>query len=125
MDLRVHITLSFFFSINGLNPMRESLAYDVSKAGLDMVTKQYALELGPHQIRVNSLNPTVVLTDMGIEHWSEPTKAARHKSLIPMGRFCELQECIDPILFLLSDHSTMINGTTIPIEGGELSNIAV
>ena len=105
--------------------MRECMAYNVSKAGLDMVTKQYALELGPHQIRVNSINPTVVLTDMGIEHWSEPTKAARLKSGIPMDRFCEVQEVLDPILFLLSDHSTMINGTMNPIEGGLLSNIAV
>ena len=105
--------------------MRECLAYNVSKAGLDMVTKQYALELGPHQIRVNSINPTVVLTDMGREHWSEPTKAARLKSGIPMGRFCEVQECLDPILFLLSDHSTMVNGTMNPIEGGLLSNISV
>ena len=105
--------------------MRDCLAYNVSKAGLDMVTKQFALELGPHQIRVNSVNPTVVLTDMGNRFWSEPTKAAPMKSLIPMGRFCEVKECIDPILFLLSDHSTMVNGTMNPIEGGLLSNIAV
>lgn len=99
------------------------MAYNVSKAGLDMVTKQYALELGPHQIRVNSVNPTVVLTDMGREHWSEPTKAAKLLLGIPMGRFVELQECIDPIMYLLSDHSKMVSGTLNPIEGGLMSNI--
>lgn len=110
-------------SVNGLNAMRECMAYNVSKAGLDMVTKQYALELGPHQIRVNSINPTVVLTDMGREHWSEPTKAAKLLLGIPMGRFVELQECIDPIMYLLSDHSKMVSGTLNPVEGGLMSNI--
>ena len=54
-------------SINGLNPMRECMAYNMSKAALDMMSKQFALELGPYKIRVNSVNPTVVLTDMGRE----------------------------------------------------------
>ena len=105
--------------------MRECMAYNVSKAGLDMVTKQYALELGPHKIRVNSVNPTVVLTDMGIEHWGNPDKARKLLSGIPMGRFLQVQECIDPILYLLSDHSTMVSGTINPVEGGLLSNISV
>ena len=115
----------FCFSILGVNPTKCSMAYNVSKAALDMVTKQFALELGAHQIRVNSVNPTTILTDMGVENWSEPERAERLKSLTPMGRFCEARECVEPIMYLLSDHSTMVSGTTNPIEGGLLSSIAV
>ncbi|XP_045162353.1 L-xylulose reductase-like [Mercenaria mercenaria] len=112
-------------SINGLNPMRECMAYNMSKAALDMMTKQFALELGPHKIRVNSVNPTVALTDMGKEFWSEPVKAGKLKGHTPLGRFAEVQECVDPIMYLLSDHSSMVTGTMNPIEGGLLSNISV
>ena len=111
--------------MNAVCAMKNVLAYDVSKAALDMVTKQYAVELGPHQIRVNSVNPTVLLTDMGREHWRDPARADRLKSLTPMGRFCEVHECVGPIMYLLSDLSTMVNGAAHPIEGGLLSNIAV
>lgn len=112
-------------SINGLNPMRGCMAYNMSKAALDMMTKQFALELGPHNIRVNSVNPTVALTDMGIEFWSEPVKAGKLKGHTPLGRFAEVSECVNPIMYLLSDYSSMVTGTMNPIEGGLLSNISV
>ena len=111
--------------MNSVNPMAHIMSYNVSKAALDMVTKQFALELGPHQIRVNSVNPTVLLTDMGIEHWSEPVKANRLKSLTPLARFCEVRECVEPIMYLLSEHSSMVTGTSHYVEGGLLSNIPV
>ncbi|KAL4220811.1 hypothetical protein ACF0H5_019079 [Mactra antiquata] len=109
-------------SINGINPMGEYMAYNVSKAALDMVTKQYALELGPHNIRVNSVNPTVIQTDMTMEHWIDPTKLI---DATPLGRFCEVHEAVNPILYLLSDYSSMVTGTINPVEGGLLSNINV
>lgn len=112
-------------SINGLNPMRECMAYNMSKAALDMMSKQFALELGPHNIRVNSVNPTVSLTDMGIEFWSEPVKAGKIKGHTPLGRFAEVHECVYPIMYLLSGYSSMVTGTMNPIEGGILSNISV
>ena len=112
-------------SINGIKPMRECMAYNVSKAALDMTTKQFALELGQHKIRVNSVNPTVIMTDMGKEHWGKPGKADMLLLQTPLGRFGEINECTDLIEFLLSDNSTMITGTTNPLEGGLLCNISV
>lgn len=112
-------------SINGINPMRECLAYNMSKAALDMMTKQFALELGPGNIRVNSVNPTVAMTAMGIAFWSEPVKSGKLKEHTPLGRFAEVEECCKPIMYLLSDCSTMVTGTVNPIEGGLLSNIRV
>ncbi|XP_052798324.1 D-erythrulose reductase-like [Mya arenaria] len=111
-------------SINGLNPMRECMPYNLSKAALDMMTKQFALELGPKKIRVNSVNPTVALTDMGREFWTHPPeKGDLLRSHTPLGRFAEVSEVVQPIMYLLSDCSSMVTGTVNPIEGGLLSNI--
>ncbi|XP_034049600.1 L-xylulose reductase isoform X2 [Thalassophryne amazonica] len=65
--------------------------YCATKAALDMLTKVMALELGPHQIRVNSVNPTVVMTEMGRMGWSNPEKAKTMISRIPLGRFAVIK----------------------------------
>eukprot|EP00123_Amoebidium_parasiticum_P016481 comp23451_c0_seq1/m.39130 comp23451_c0_seq1/g.39130 ORF comp23451_c0_seq1/g.39130 comp23451_c0_seq1/m.39130 type:complete len:245 (-) comp23451_c0_seq1:245-979(-) len=93
-------------------------AYCASKGALDQLTRVMALELGPHKIRVNAVNPTVVMTDMGRIGWSDPAKAAPMLSRIPLGRFAEVVDVVDPILFLLSNESQMLNGVTLPIDGG-------
>lgn len=95
-------------------------AYSISKAGVDMLTKSLSLELGAEgrSIRVNSVNPTVILTKMGRENWSEPAKAQPLLDKIPMKRFGEVSEVIEPIVYLLSDKSSFINGTQMLIEGG-------
>ncbi|KAG8041316.1 hypothetical protein G9C98_002304 [Cotesia typhae] len=80
-----------------------------------------ALELGPHNIRVNAVNPTVVLTAMGKLGWGDPEKARSMTEKIPLGRFAEVDEVIDPIVYLLSDRSSMINGVALPIDGGFLA----
>lgn len=94
--------------------------YSASKAGVDLLTKSLALELGAtgKNIRVNSVNPTVILTKMGRENWSDPIKSKPLLDHIPMKRFGEVHEVIDPILYLLSDKSSFINGTSMLIEGG-------
>ncbi|XP_014237482.1 L-xylulose reductase [Trichogramma pretiosum] len=92
--------------------------YCASKAALDMLTKVMALELGPHNIRVNTVNPTLVLTAMGRAHWSDPAKANSLRVKIPLGRFAEPEEVVDSIVFLLSDKSSMTTGTGVTIDGG-------
>ena len=98
----------FTSSITGLNPMKGILYYDVSKAGLDMVTKQFALELGPHQIRVNSVNFTVVLTESIEQCYLDFQSTKNVKAITPLGRHCPLKESTKPIMYLLSDHSAMV-----------------
>lgn len=105
-------------SLASLRALANHSIYSASKAAVDGLTRAFALELGPRNIRVNSVNPTVVLTKMSIRNWSEPTKAEKMKSRIPLHRFADMNEVSDPILFLLSDQSTFINGHTLPIEGG-------
>ncbi|XP_075231134.1 L-xylulose reductase-like [Lycorma delicatula] len=95
--------------------------YSSSKAALDMLTRVMALELGPHNIRVNCLNPTVVMTQMGRLGWSDPVKSEGMLSKIPLHRFAEVDEVVNAILFLLSDKASMITGVTLPIDGGFLA----
>nr|XP_054393393.1 L-xylulose reductase isoform X2 [Pongo abelii] len=92
--------------------------YCSTKGALDMLTKVMALELGPHKIRVNAVNPTVVMTPMGQAAWSDPHKAKTMLDRIPLGKFAEVEHVVDAILFLLSDRSGMTTGSTMPVEGG-------
>jgi len=56
---------------------------------------------------------------MGAEFWnSDPAKADKMKARIPLGKFAEPKDVVDGIIFLLSDSSSMINGITMPIDGG-------
>lgn len=101
--------------------LRDHAVYCATKAALDMLTKMMALELGPYQIRVNSVNPTVVMTEMGRIGWSDPGKAKAMTSRIPLGKFAEVEDVVNSILFLLSDKSAMTNGVTLPVDGGFLA----
>lgn len=105
-------------SLAGLRALANHSIYSASKAAVDAFTRAFALELAPRNIRVNSVNPTVVMTEMSRTYWSEPTREETMKSKIPLHRFAELNEVTDPILFLLSDKSSFINGHLLPIEGG-------
>ncbi|XP_076447030.1 L-xylulose reductase-like [Babylonia areolata] len=97
-------------------------AYCSSKAAVDSLTKVMALELGPMKIRVNSVNPTVVMTDMGRKHWGDPKKSGPVLARIPLGKFVEIEDVTNAVLFLLSDKAAMINGTTLTVDGGLTCN---
>ena len=79
----------------------------------------FALELGPNGIRVNSVAPTVVKTDMTKS--ADPTRAIPLLNRTPLGRLAEVDDIVKPVIFLLSDKSDMINGHHLPIDGGYLA----
>ncbi|CAH0719380.1 unnamed protein product, partial [Brenthis ino] len=101
--------------------LKDHTIYSGSKAALDAVTRAMALELGPYGIRVNAVNPTVIMTAMGKIGWSDPDKANAMLSKIPLGRFGEVSEVTNVVLYLLSDKASMINGVELPIDGGFLA----
>ncbi|XP_031574974.1 D-erythrulose reductase-like [Actinia tenebrosa] len=101
--------------------LQDHTLYCSSKAALDMLTKMMAFELGKHKIRVNAVNPTAVMTDMGRLAWSDEAKAGPLLNRIPLGRFAEEEEVVNAILFLLSDKASMISGALLPVDGGLLT----
>ena len=93
-------------------------SYGASKGGLNLLTKVMALEWGAYNIQVNAVCPTVILTAMGIENWSDPVKAEPMLDKIPLRRFGQPVEVADLVLFLASPASDLITGETILIDGG-------
>lgn len=67
--------------------LQDHIVYAGTKGALDIMSRIMALELGPYNIRVNCINPTVVMTDMGRVGWSDPAKADSMLSKIPLHRF--------------------------------------
>ncbi|KRT83928.1 dehydrogenase, partial [Oryctes borbonicus] len=101
--------------------LQDHTVYCATKGAVDAFTRACALELGPHNIRVNSVNPTVIMTAMGRLGWSDPAKANPMLEKIPLRRFGEVKEVVDAVLYLLSNRSSMITGTCLPIDGGFLA----
>lgn len=105
----------------GQRALQDHTVYCSSKSAVDMMTKMMALELGPKGIRANAVSPTVVMTDMGRVGWSEPAKADPMRARIPQGRFAEVEDVVNAIVYLLSDESDMVNGTLLAVDGGFLA----
>jgi 3alpha(or 20beta)-hydroxysteroid dehydrogenase len=99
-------------SIAGLVGFKNRAAYAAAKWGVQGLTKTSALDLGPYNIRVNSVHPGSVKTPM-------TAGLKRGLGQIPLGRAAEVQEISDLILFLASDESRFMTGANLAIDGGE------
>ena len=97
-------------------------AYCASKGALDGLTRAMANELGRRGIRVNAVNPVVTLTPMAEKVWSAPEKSGPMLARVPLGRFVQPVEVARVIAFLLSDAAAMVNGVSLPVDGGFLVN---
>ncbi|MGV0877276.1 SDR family oxidoreductase [Martelella sp. FLE1502] len=108
-------------SIAGHRGFTEHLCYAASKAGLEGATRVMAKELGPHNIRVNAVAPTITLTELAVEAWSDPAKSEPMMVRHPLGRFAEADHIAASIAMLLSDDCAMVTGAVLPIDGGFLA----
>ncbi|MGQ9843349.1 MAG: SDR family NAD(P)-dependent oxidoreductase [Spirochaetota bacterium] len=93
-------------------------AYGIAKAGIEMMTKNLALELAPFNVQVNAVAPGIVRTDFSKPFWSNDAIHDMIVKNIPMGRIAEVDEVVHPVLFLASSGACYITGQTILIDGG-------
>lgn len=91
-------------------------AYCASKAGLLGLTRVLAAEWGGRGVTVNTVSPTVVLTDLGRAAWANE-RGVRHQAEIPTGRFATPEEIAATVLFLARD-TGMVNGADVRVDGG-------
>jgi len=108
-------------SVAGPRPYANLLAYCVSKAAVDALTRCAALDLAPHGVRVNAVNPGVVVTELHTVTSAVadyPAFLERSKQTHPLGRPGSPEEIAATILFLLGEDSGWITGATVPIDGG-------
>jgi len=108
-------------SVAGLRPYAGLLSYCVSKAGVDMFTRCAALDLAPHGVRVNAVNPGVVVTELHTVTGAIPDYPGfleRSKGTHPIGRVGRPEEVASLVLYLLGDDAGWITGTCCSIDGG-------
>jgi NAD(P)-dependent dehydrogenase (short-subunit alcohol dehydrogenase family) len=103
---------------------RGSFPYSMAKGGIAMMTKELAVEWARHGIRVNAIQPCQFLTPGLRARLDDPALGAiRDKFLsgIPLNRLGEPHEMVGPVMFLVSDASSMVTGVLLPVDGGNLA----
>jgi NAD(P)-dependent dehydrogenase (short-subunit alcohol dehydrogenase family) len=98
-----------------------SVSYPVSKAGLRALTQSMAHELAQDGVRVNAIAPGTFATAMTEATRFNPERSERFLTRIPMGRYGEPEELVGPVVFLASDMSSYVTGTTLVVDGGYLA----
>ena len=96
----------------------ERAVYCASKHALEGMTKSMAIEWGPYGIRVNTLCPTFIRTELTASTFADPEKERWIKSKIKLGRIGEVEDVMGGVVFLASDASAMVTGTHLLIDGG-------
>ena len=114
-------------SVNGLQSFGGCSSYCASKAAVDMLTKCAAIDLAPYKIRVNSVCPGVVVTELqkrgglteeGYAAFQERSKTVTHPLAIPRGELAQPEDVANLIVFLASDRAKWITGDNVKIDGG-------
>ena len=109
-------------SVTGLRSFPGVLAYCVSKAGVDQLTRCAALELAPQGVRVNAVNPGVVITEIhkrgGMSEEDYEKFLEHSKTTHPLGRVGNPKEIAELVCYLASEKASWITGATYQIDGG-------
>lgn len=107
-------------STNGLRGEALEAHYNAAKGGVVLLTKTMAIELAPYGIRVNSVCPGFITTDLARESGMTEDEITAYKHKIPMGRSGHPDEVASAFLFLASDDASFITGTELIVDGGQI-----
>jgi NAD(P)-dependent dehydrogenase (short-subunit alcohol dehydrogenase family) len=105
-------------SMNGVVPGPNAGAYGATKAGVALLTRQMALEWGPHQIRCNAVAPGLIDAGMSEPIYADDDIRRQRAARVPLGRLGTAMDVARAVLFLLSDEAAYINGTELLVDGG-------
>jgi NAD(P)-dependent dehydrogenase (short-subunit alcohol dehydrogenase family) len=105
-------------SVSGLVGTPGRAAYGATKGAIDAATRSLAMELGPEGIRVNSVAPGVVDTQLWAKNKTIPGVIERVEQQTPLGRWAVPEDVADVIVFLVSDAARFVTGETISADGG-------
>jgi len=105
-------------SVHQVIPWAGHVNYASSKGGINMMMQSIAQELAPHKIRVNSIAPGAIKTSINRAAWDTPEAEAKLLKLIPSGRVGEGDDIAKAAVWLASDDSDYVNGTTLFVDGG-------
>jgi NAD(P)-dependent dehydrogenase (short-subunit alcohol dehydrogenase family) len=109
-------------SIEGFRGIPGGVIYGAFKAGITGFTQSLAVELGPEHIRVNTIAPETTDTEqVQVTKWTNPKYRSHTERWIPLGRFGVPQDAAGCAIFLASDLSAWVTGTTIHMDGGALA----
>ena len=107
-------------SVHEVIPWAGHVNYAASKGGVMLMMKSLAQEVAPHRIRVNSIAPGAIKTPINREAWETPEAEAELLKLIPYGRVGEPADIGKAAVWLSSDESDYVCGTTLVVDGGML-----
>jgi NAD(P)-dependent dehydrogenase (short-subunit alcohol dehydrogenase family) len=105
-------------STHGMTGIAGCSVYGISKAGLIQMTRMLAIEWAPHNIRVNAIAPTTVMTESRQQLLSDPDRRAAALARIPSGRFATPEEIAAAVVYLASLGAASVTGHTLPVDGG-------
>jgi 3-oxoacyl-[acyl-carrier protein] reductase len=110
-------------SVNGLVGEAGMAAYNASKAGVILLTKTMAIELGSHGIRANCVCPGVIYTDLVKEAGFDDALIADYLTKIPLHRLGLPEDVANVVAFLASDEASFVNGADVVIDGGQMIHL--
>jgi 3-oxoacyl-[acyl-carrier protein] reductase len=108
-------------STNGILGEPGLAPYNASKAGVVLLSKTMAIELAPYNIRVNSVCPGFILTDLVQEGGMSEEEIRDYTSKIPLNRYGRVEEVANAFAFLASDEASFITGAELVVDGGQIS----
>lgn len=106
-------------SVAGIQGAEGLSFYSAAKGAVRLMTQAAARELASSNVRLNSIAPGWVATDLNAQMREDPGLLKEMESMVPMGRIARPEEIVGPVIFLAGEASSFVTGTTIVVDGGQ------